>query len=228
MRKLYKDLLPRLGTNRHIAATVRYGPLSVAGLDLPDPYTYQGSQQVSLFSQLFNTDTREGRLLRMSLEHLQLEVGSGTQVLSTDFSKYGFLATHSWLKSLWEFVWTYKIHLHVDSPIPPLCREKDHYIMDTLVASSLLSKPELISANHCRLHLRLIVFSDLATCGGDAVRESMFRVKRIPCVASQFDWQEEWPSNRDVILWKICLNTVLDTMPLNLGRWTADYGKNVS
>lgn len=99
MGKLYRHLLPRLGTNRkNIAASVRYGPLSVAGLDLPDPYIYLGSQQVSLFCQLYgSTDTREGHLLRISLEHLQLEVGSGSPVLLADFSRYGFLATHSLL-----------------------------------------------------------------------------------------------------------------------------------
>lgn len=63
MGKLYKHLLPRLGVNRSIAAAVRYGPIALAGLDLPDPYIYQGSQQVSLFLQLYGSPTNEGHLL---------------------------------------------------------------------------------------------------------------------------------------------------------------------
>lgn len=222
MGRLYKHLLPRLGTNRSIAAAVRYGPLSVAGLDLPDPYIYQGSMQVALFHQLYGTDTREGHLLRISLEHLQLEVGCGSPVLLTDYSKYGFLATHSWLRCLWEFVSQYSIRLEADYPIPPLCREHDQYIMDTLVINPQLSKADLISANRCRLHLRLLVFSDLATGGGDMVRDSMFHVRQDNFQPSDLEWQEERPSSHDVALWKKCLTSTLAQSPLHLGPWVAE------
>lgn len=222
MGRLYRHLLPKLGANRNIPAAVRYGPCDMAGLDLPDPYIYQGSQQVSLFYQLYPTDTNEGHLLRASLEHLQLEIGIGTPVLLSNFESFGYLATHSWLKSLWEFLWTHKIRLEVTGPLPHLCREHDQFIMEALTSCQSLSKEDIASANRCRLHLHLIVFSDFTTGGGNSVLDNVLHGRRDPLRTSQLEWPEERPSNRDYSNWRKCLSAITTSTPLHLGRWLAE------
>lgn len=220
--KLYKHLLPKLGTNRNIPAAVRYGPLTMAGLDLPEPYIYQGSKQVAHFHQLYGTNTNEGHLLRVSLEHLQLEVGLSTLVLNSDYTTFGYLATDSWMKSLWGFLSLYHIRIEVECPIPSLCRERDSYIMEAFSSCPSLSKVDIISANRCRLYLQSIVFSDLATGGGDSVLDNVFHSRRDPSRISRFEWQDERPSPQDIARWQKCLVATLSFCPLHLGRWIHD------
>lgn len=193
----------------------------MAGLDLPDPYLYQGSQQISFFYQYYATDTNEGVLLRASLEHLQLKIGIGSPVLESHFGRYGCLATHSWLKSVWEFLWRFHIHLEVSTPLPVICRENDQFIMELLTFDSSLSNAALISANRCRLHLRLLVFSGMATGGGDAVQDNVYRVQQDRSRTSLYELPKERPSQRDIRQWQTCLSTVLSINPLNLGHWIA-------
>lgn len=222
MGPLYRSLLPRLGSNRNIPASVRYGPLEVAGLDLPEPYIYQGSQQVALFYHLYDTPTNEGHLLRVSLEHLQLEVGMSSPVFNLDFTQYGFLATPSWLTSLWRFVSTYSIHIDIpDFPLPPLCRTGDRFIMEGILQCPALSREEQVSANRCRLYLQTVVWSDLASGGGTSIRDCFFQVHRDPFVVSCYEWPVERPSKRDVANWQRCLTAVLGSHPLALGPWVA-------
>lgn len=221
MGRLYRSLLPRMGVNRHIAVPLRHGSLALAGLDLPDLYLYQGSQQVAMFLQLYGSETNEGHLLRVSLEHLQLEVGIGAQVLSSDFATYGFLATPSWLTSLWEFISFYRIKVVTSCQPPPICRQNDSYIIEALLQEGF-SREEVKAANRCRLHLQLLVFSDLATGSGKAVQAFAYEVKRNQNLVSSFEWPNERPSRRDKQIWQHCLRTYLIHHPLELGSWIAE------
>jgi len=90
--KLYHTLLPRLGANCYYPLDLHHAPPKFQGLGLLHPFWEQGCAALKLFLEFSNTAWPEQMLLQTSLEYLQLEVGSGVEVLQADFNRWGHLA----------------------------------------------------------------------------------------------------------------------------------------
>jgi len=126
--RLYQTLLPRLGVNRHYPLVLRHIPAKFYGLGLPQPYWEQGLAALKLFLEFGNTSRPESVLIQMSLELLQLEVGTGQLIFDADFSQWSLLATQCWLKSIWAFVSFAHIRLVPElSPVPALQCQNDAF-----------------------------------------------------------------------------------------------------
>jgi len=173
--RLYRTLLPRLGVNRHFPLALRHAPVKFHGLGLPHPYWEQGIAALKLFLEFGNTSRPESVLIQMSLELLQLEVGTGTLVFCADFSKWGSLATPCWLKSLWEFVHFAAVELRPSKPIvPSLPCQQDAFLMD-IVMTFDYSLKDLVAINRCRLSHRLLFLSDLMDGWGHSLHSPLLR-----------------------------------------------------
>ena len=115
---LYRSILPRLGAARTLPNVYRYAPLEYQGLDLRHPHTEQAIHQLHRIMVHGTASTTTGHLFRTSLEHMQLEVGIGTLVLESDFKTWGNLATHSLVKTAWEFLPTAGVTLRCGMTTP--------------------------------------------------------------------------------------------------------------
>lgn len=222
MGRLYRVLLPRMGSNRNLPCAIRHGPPHLLGLNLPDPFIYQGSKQVDTFIQLFGSATNEGKLLQISLEQLQLEVGIQAPVLSTDFTIYGFLATPCWLTSLWHFLSHYHITLDIDSTSISLQREHDGYFMDTIFALRLWSPSQIHTINHWRLHQHILLLSDIFTGDGTRLRGDLLKGRGVLGVLPQpTAWPKQVPKQGTFTsLWLPTLHILSSAPGLSpLGSW---------
>jgi hypothetical protein len=85
-----------------------------------------------------------------SIEALQLEIGCIGNPLNKDYNKFHLLATHSWIKSLWEQLHFYKFTLHLEYGQLDMPRWDDALLV-TMLWTAGYKGIQLISLNHCRL-----------------------------------------------------------------------------
>ena len=72
------------------------------GTTVPDCGVEQTAAQINVLLLHFGEDTPLAISLRTSYEHLVLEVGIGENIFTRDYGRYKYMATKSWMKSLWE------------------------------------------------------------------------------------------------------------------------------
>ena len=115
--------------------------------------------QADISSQLSTTFT-------LSMEAIQIEVGSTTQFFSLQFQDYGCLTPASWLSQLWESLSKYDVTLSKPdlNMRPP--REFDFTLMDKATMAKVFTREELCSINRCRLYLQVFYLSDIVSGNG--------------------------------------------------------------
>ena len=79
------------------------------GLGIPGPYIEYGIESIKTFICHMGSETLTSGFISYSLQMLQIEVDFTKNISEFDFITWGYLATPSWITSLWEFVSCYKI-----------------------------------------------------------------------------------------------------------------------
>ncbi len=69
---------------------------------------------INMLIQHYGTETMLAKKFLASIEALQLEIGCIGNPLGKDYDKFHVLATHSWVKSLWERPHFYKFTIHLE------------------------------------------------------------------------------------------------------------------
>jgi hypothetical protein len=124
-----------------------------------------------VFKFTIDDNSLTGHLLQTSYQYLQLELGHCDNVFLLRFLEWGGLATHSYLKTCWEFCNKFNIELHPKVQKITPRREFDQTIMSIL--AEFCSGHVLQTMNKCRIRLQLFWVSDLATGDGRSIRENI-------------------------------------------------------
>ncbi len=111
------------------------------------------------------------------------------------------LATACWTKSLWERLHYYKFKIHLDYPLLPLPRKYDALLVRLFWEAGYRGQ-QLQTLNRCRLALKLIFLSDIATACGRFINIALVlhpapQAKSV----SSFVFPNERPSQHDWELW---------------------------
>ena len=132
LRPLHWALLPKIGVNRSFPKAIVPVAAAVRGLGLKSLELEQGLERLAHISILWTLSTISKFLLKISLELLQLKVGSSSFVLHLPFERFTILATDCWFISVWEFCSAYKIFPHFpDFILPSPTALNDKSIIDT-------------------------------------------------------------------------------------------------
>ncbi len=225
---LLKTYLPKSGINRHISRKVLFGPISVGGLGLKNPYLTQIINHAIDIVDHSWKKTITGQLIMMSLEHLRLEIGSNCNILECKASTYkDILLTKSWIRHTWEGFEKYGITIQIDVEKVKLRRINDKCIMDEIILNDALTRTEKNKVNKCRIFLKVFTLADIVS--GDGKRISPFAITgerddrrtRVEC-----NWPL-WgkPSKSDWKAWNKGLNITFCKQQNNhldepLGPWT--------
>jgi hypothetical protein len=216
-------LLPKIHLNRNTARSIIFGPANLGGLGLPHLYNYQGFVKISLFLGHIQLQDKTGKLLLVSLSHLQLFVGIGQLVLNASFRKYSSYIDNGWLKLLWEFASHAEITFHSNLVwVPPLTRKNDSYIMEQF-ANYAKNAPVMSTLNQCKLFLQVITMADISSACGSII---LLEVKggTPHNRKSTLRWPRQGlPSTSDWTLWSTYLGYLeLDRiLQQPLGPWSA-------
>jgi len=146
--------------------TMVHAPLAQRGLGVPHLYTAQGISHIAQILQHAHvSDCLTGRLIRISVEHHKLELGLPGGLFSHSFRHFRCLATHSWIKSTWQFLWEHNMSIHETTPDLPLRRVNDHFLMPSFFTAGYRGR-DLARLNQCRLFLHAVTLADLTLgCG---------------------------------------------------------------
>jgi hypothetical protein len=146
------------------------------GLAIPNLYWEQGISHIDRLLRFGQSSHLTGRLIRQSLEALQVEIGSDRFPFVLDYSIYGILASSTWVSSTWEFVDRFNIGLQVQLPQLSLARDGDTFLMDLFVFKGY-RRQQLVWLNRCRLFLKVARLSDIVTgCGCYLTRQSLLGI----------------------------------------------------
>ncbi len=132
-----------------------------------------------------------GDLMRTSYNYLTLELGVSFQPLQALYSRFSFLATHSWMKMLWEKA--YKFSVVIETVRSPLAfpRQGDKFLMLVLMEKGH-SRETIWRLNRVRIHLQVIFLSDVLTASGNRIDTNTLRPLPATNRQSVLNWPKEW------------------------------------
>lgn len=158
-------ILNKLGYNSHYPHAVAFAPKHVFGLGLIDLRIEQGLTHVQAMLDYVGTDHKVGRVMLISLRHLQLEAGVSFDILRQPDVPLVYL-TDSWVTSLRGFCAEYNVSLSVmRNRLPTAAREGDKMLMDVALTLGL-TKRELMDLNLIRIYMQATTVSDIAMADG--------------------------------------------------------------
>jgi hypothetical protein len=142
-------------------------------------------------------ETTLTKKLSASLKALQLEIGCIGNPLEETFDKLQLLATPCWIKNLWERLHYYCFKIYLDYTL----QQYDSLIVP-LIWMAGYRGTQLQALNRCRLALKLIFLSDIATACGQFLDKHLLLDSILPNgKVSQFVFPNERPSRTDWKLW---------------------------
>ena len=219
---LKSGLLPCAKLSKSLPHAALYGSINEGGLNIHHFYITQGLMHIEKFVQYIATDSITGRLLRVSVEAAQLEVGIGRDLFSLDFDQCGHLMTETWIKNLWQF--SHEFHIKVinrtiNLPLPQ--REGDVFLMEAFIEQGY-TNTQLQILNRCRLYLGVMLLSEVMTGSGDSFTEH-YLCQREPQPRNRYNWpRQPYPTLAMRKLWKKALKK---TFGLRAGKTSYKIGR---
>ena len=222
-------LLSSLGITRSITKEWRHLPSAFCGMGLYDITTETSAATINMMVQHYGTDSALGITLQASLENLQLELGVTRCPLHYNFKIWDDLASHSWVKALWEKTHSLKIEVSLDYPDLVPARKGDRSIMELLVERGIGGQ-RLQAANRVRKHQEAIFLSCISTATGTKVDEVYLRSWKeshegqLGRHRSTFPFGKEFPLDSDWATWEASLQSAtLQQLHFDhpLRRWVA-------
>jgi hypothetical protein len=176
MRPFLNAGLSALGVVRTMPRAVVWGPMRYQGLGIRHLYTTQGVEHLLAILRHATHTTLSGKMLRTTIEEMQLEIGLPRSFLSYSHAQYGPLATRSWIAATWKFLSDSRITVFDPFPKPELATPAVRFLMEGFFASGYRGV-ELRNLNHCRLHLHALRVSDLCTADGQCLTSDAMEVQ---------------------------------------------------
>jgi hypothetical protein len=202
MRKILYRCLPCLGINRNYKTEFCTLPRMYQGLELVDWPIEKLAADIFVMLRFWDGDNILSHLLRDAYELLQMETGLDGNIFLRPFSQLSGLATHSWMKILWQYLSHHDVTLELLSSthIAPV-REGDAVFMELLIADGWHTG-KLCSANRVRKLKHVHHVSALVASDGVSVLPEMYTTA---AGTSSMTWSLERPSERDFLVWQEAL-----------------------
>ena len=165
-------------------------------------------------------------MIIINLEAAQIQIGTSTPYLNLPYHDYECLLPHSWVKSLWRFMYTYGITLTGPISTPSTSRRNDSNIIEQVVSNyPNLHQDELQIFNNCRLFLQVHSLSGIATGDGRRITGNSLQGHRDQDRQSTLVWPtQQRPADRYWKIWrKLLRHTYTDntywSIKRPLGSW---------
>ena len=165
-RKAMSIMVARCGYNRNTKKEILYGPLELGGASFRHLYVQQGVGQITTFLKHWRTKSTAGKLLQIAVAWFQQQAGVSFSILQDVTTDLPHLES-KWIASLRKFLADIGMKFHLDeTAIPKLQRQYDVHIMDVILQSKLYKPAEIRRLNYCRLYLKAVTLSDIASVDG--------------------------------------------------------------
>ena len=219
MRKVLFRCLPHLGVNRNYKSEFVTLPRKYQGLALTDWPIEKLSADLHVMLQYWSSPCNLGLCLREAYQLLQMETGLDGNIFLLSFQDFGHLATHSWMKILWQYLDEYDIKLELcESTNIPKVRDNDCSIIQALFAKGYRGR-RLWVANTVRKFKRVFRLSCFTAMDGRHILKSIFDRT---VGESSWNWSTEVPTAAAFKLWNRAiteLSSRFHVLPTALGAF---------
>jgi hypothetical protein len=190
-----------LGINRNVKREWRTMHRAFGGIGLLSFPVEQTIGMINMLVQHYGAGTTLAMKMTASMEALQLEIGCIGSPFDENYDELHILATACWTKCLWERLHFYRFRVHLEYP-PLLLPRKCDALMVRLFWEAGYRGQQLQALNRCRLGLKLLFLSDIATACGRFINISLvLRPAPQDKYVSTFVFPNERPSQGDWRLW---------------------------
>ena len=120
MQPIFKSGHTKAGISITLHTEVVYGPRSLGGIALLDPFVIKVTGGISFLKEQYLKSDPSSPLLRANLATLLLELGRGGGILKNDYiENKQWLQIESWILEIWKFMSENQInisHLRIEVP----------------------------------------------------------------------------------------------------------------
>jgi hypothetical protein len=109
-----------------------------------------------------------GDFMKMSYSYLTLELGVSFQPLQALYSRFSFLATHSWMKMLWEKVDKFGVTIKTARGPLAFPLRGDKFLMLVLMERGY-SREIIRRLNRVRIYMQVLFLLDVLTVSGNRI-----------------------------------------------------------
>ena len=168
--KYLPTFLSKMGINRMTATAVRNGPSDLGGMEVFQVETEQGVQHTKLMIAHLRKKDEIGRMLNISIDHLQLQAGVSWPVLSQPGHMTRKYVDQCYVSHTWEFLDSIKSHIRLE-PDQWIRQQRvgDSFIMEYITHLPDIKPIELVHAQRCRLYLGVTTMADICTSNGQEI-----------------------------------------------------------
>jgi hypothetical protein len=148
-----------------------------------------------------------GDFMKTSYGYLTLELGVTFQPLQASYKKFSFLATHSWMKMLWEKADRFGVTIETAKGPLSFPGDGDRFLMLVLMERGY-SRETMRWLNRVRIHLQVLFLLDVLTALGCRIDNAATRRRPPTSQMSTLNWPKEEPKAEDMALWKDALEDI--------------------
>jgi hypothetical protein len=143
--------------------------------------TEQAVQHTKLIVSHFRRQDDIGQMLRLSIDHLQLQAGTSWPVLSRCGKKVRMYVDPCYVSHTWGYLDGIGCHLHLepDTWMHPQ-RQQDSFIMDDVTNLPRIKPIEIVHVQRVRLYLGVTTKADISTSDGKALCDWALKVTDNP------------------------------------------------
>jgi hypothetical protein len=163
-----------------------------------------------------------GKLMQTLYSLLFVKVGLSFHPLQEPYERYGYHATHSWMKMLWEKLSTFNMKLIVVDTIQQYPQENDQFIMQVLVKFGY-SGDMLKRVNCVRILQQLLFMLDILTASGSKINAKAVSWRANGERRLTLCWPKEQLTHSDLQLWKTAVQLICPSKSraATVGRFAA-------
>ena len=217
--------LSRMGFNRCLPSAVVYANPKIGGIGLRHLFSEQGTEKICYILQTIRCGSKTGQLLKIRLLWAHLFAGTQKPVLEDTSTFLPHLdIVDPWIKTLREFLLSSELTITIpEFNDQRLKCENDEFIMT--IAIQHMTKDEIIKVNNCRLFLRVITISDIASADGKTITTDAYWCIESAIIRGNGTWPtQERPGKKAITIWQKMIDIITEVESLKLetklGPWT--------
>jgi hypothetical protein len=203
------SILNKLGLKGHYPHAVAFAPQKVFGCGLLDLQVEQGLTHIQSLLDYCCTDHKVGRVMLISLRHLEVEAGVSFNLLQQPHTKLSYL-TKCWMVSLRQFCADFDISIRrKQNRLPNIARTHDSCLMDNTLQLPF-TKQKLLDVNLVRIYLQVTTLSDIVSADGQVILTLSWNGLQIPDRSSTMQFARQLqPTVYQRGLWRRLLRSYL-------------------
>ena len=208
---LHKCGLQINGVCSTIPVALREGASDHMALELKCMYKQQEIHKLEKYLHFREHAGLVGQMIRLNEELLKVELGLPGNIFAANYSLYHPLATDSWIKSIWKFLFQTQIKITMRTPPLQATKINDTFLMEAFQANGY-KHSQLRCLNTCRKYLQVTTLGDITIADGSVILPDIKAGNFPSASSSTLTWpRQQSPDDQSWKLWRKALKGTFES-----------------